>query len=343
MVVILDTCCIMPEFWFVDGVPNKLLEKAEQLGYTFALPEIVLQELVANFRDKLDSAKKKHSEFNSLARLEDVDYESLIHQRTEEYDKILRKVFDERENERKVLPLPKVKHQDVIKRICDRRKPFRHEGDKGYKDFLLWRTIVAVAKVEQVCFVSENTADFGDRNQLLTDYRDDLRRAGIPTERVLYYSSPKDFYDIECKPKLDRLREIEEGVSEGKVGSFDLEKWLLQMGPQLYEDVKLNPTYFFDEEWLTSATVIHTGIPEGFNSDSAYRLDDQLVWIDIAFRQALTIKAVGRIPDGPVEGWASYEEDSFELDILMRVFFDEVAQTISNFAIQLVEHSPKDS
>jgi hypothetical protein len=65
----------------------------------------------------------------------------------------------------RTLPIPLVSHTSIIERCGRRKKPFgEKKGDKGYKDYLIWLSIVELTKTAdlQIIFLSQNKNDFAD-------------------------------------------------------------------------------------------------------------------------------------------------------------------------------------
>jgi hypothetical protein len=62
-----------------------------------------------------------------------------------------------------LLPYPEVTHRAVAARALTRRRPFDRLGHDGYRDTLVWETVLALARTlprGRVVFVSRNSKDF---------------------------------------------------------------------------------------------------------------------------------------------------------------------------------------
>jgi len=93
---------------------------------------------------------------------------------------------------------PEVPHEVVIKRMFEGLKPFRNDTDKpdvGYRDFLLWCSVVSLLLADsstRVMFVTGNYKDFcadASGNQLAPDLVADLTSYGIDSARVSCFRS----------------------------------------------------------------------------------------------------------------------------------------------------------
>jgi hypothetical protein len=64
-----------------------------------------------------------------------------------------------------ILPYPDVPHRDVAARALARRRPFDSLGHDGYRDALIWESVLALARKrprERLALVSRNRKDFAD-------------------------------------------------------------------------------------------------------------------------------------------------------------------------------------
>lgn len=64
-----------------------------------------------------------------------------------------------------VVPAPAVPHLEIAQRASEQRAPYQGKDKDGYRDTLIWLTVLDVAAKNpshEVWFVSENVTDFGD-------------------------------------------------------------------------------------------------------------------------------------------------------------------------------------
>jgi hypothetical protein len=78
-----------------------------------------------------------------------------------------------------VLPYPAVPHRQVVARALARRRPFDPRGRGGYRDTLIWESVLELARqggVAHVVLVTRNHKDFaaGDGSGWHADLRADL-------------------------------------------------------------------------------------------------------------------------------------------------------------------------
>ena len=82
-----------------------------------------------------------------------------------------------------LLPYPDTGHREVAARALARRRPFDTLGHDGYRDALVWETVLALARTlprGRIAFVSRNSKDFADAGGALHPHlrEDAARQAG---------------------------------------------------------------------------------------------------------------------------------------------------------------------
>jgi PIN domain len=181
--------------WFWSGAGFHTLRAAcSILQGTLALPEVVIDELLPNYREALTKA---------LHGLRQVIREPLdLSERIElEYQKYL-SFLGEQKQLITILPYPRVPHKEIVHRIYMEKRPFR-KVEKGYKDYLIWRSITELLEGEgaadpslKVVFISANTNDFARaKDETPLRLHDDFLH-DLPLEmhgRVTYYGSTETF------------------------------------------------------------------------------------------------------------------------------------------------------
>ncbi len=77
-----------------------------------------------------------------------------------------------------ILPYPDLPHREVARRALARRRPFDPLGHDGYRDALVWESVLALARTlsrERLVLVSRNRKDFAaDDGSLHADLRRDV-------------------------------------------------------------------------------------------------------------------------------------------------------------------------
>lgn len=204
MFIIPDTSALFGDYFF----KNKFLEKISDVKIyrkyklDLVVPEIVLDELYYQYHTKIGQKITSFKEINKM----------LLHKKKEKLEQLK---LEECSNEyhdyiygiwnylnRNVLPYPKIDHKKVVERYGLGLKPFKpteneREKERGYKDYLIWRTIVEFIAShkddnEDFCLITANNTDFCDNNgNLHKELADELVTLGIDMSRL---KIKRDFY-----------------------------------------------------------------------------------------------------------------------------------------------------
>lgn len=154
------------------------------------VPEVVIREQVAHYRQTLIEAQGFIRRGNSglrragaqgIAR-EDIE-DAEIAAALQAYEDWLRTTI---ENCGEVLTIPSVDHSTLVDAALSARKPFSRGDKKGYKDALIWFSIVTAAGDGPLALVTDDTSDFfaKDGKDLDSDLLTDLENAGLQRDAV---------------------------------------------------------------------------------------------------------------------------------------------------------------
>ena len=225
MKVSLDTNILVQDFWLDSPHSKIFLEELKIIPATLHIPEIVIDEAINKYREflteKLNEYRKVNSEMNRILRQKVISNNINIDQATKDYEVFLTTKL--KELKANILPYPKVEHKDVVKRILERRRPFK-KGDSGYRDFLIWQTIkrLETSGTEEIVFITNNTKDFGEGGYLSEEFTD--KTTGNRNFKISV--SVSKFNDEYILPRLKKLDELRIQLSKGEVKSFDFKNWL---------------------------------------------------------------------------------------------------------------------
>lgn len=212
MNVIIDSTVIFDD-WHLNKVTSRLfLENIESVGHTLLVPEVVLLECINRFRETVsEKAGKVDANLRGLremlgrpAQLPDtINIESRLVILANEYSRNLRWLLTQRGA--RILPVPPVRHAQILKRDLSRRKPFTETG-KGYRDTLIWEAIlkdIRNHRGESYAFVTHNHKDFAGKDGALHPHlADDLEGDGNPRNAVSLFPTLHAFVDSEILPHL---------------------------------------------------------------------------------------------------------------------------------------------
>jgi rRNA-processing protein FCF1 len=196
--------------------------QAAEGHFELAVPEVVVREVVNLYREQLTDARTKLQQAidkqgtrlrhlkSDLELTIDLDIDDLVAR----YERTLAERLSEAGT--RVLPLPDVDHDLVVDRAVAGRRPFKGH-DSGYRDTLIWLTLLEAARDDEVVLLSANVDDFGIKGQpevLHEDLAGDLRDAGLPEERIRLIGSTERFIALHVPSDAQALQQLELAVEE---------------------------------------------------------------------------------------------------------------------------------
>ena len=211
MRVVLDTSVFVSDFRLKGAAFRLFLENLRTVGHSLVVPRIVFMETVNKYRERLKQTVTKlgsttdelrHLLGRDLGLPTAVDTQAKIDELGGLYERELRSWL--RERGAHIVRIPRISHEDVVKRDLMRRKPFSESG-KGYRDTLIWETVLAELRKEQtpIALVSHNIKDFaGSDRTLHTDLVNDLRELGIDADHVVFFDALRAFVDAHIMKAL---------------------------------------------------------------------------------------------------------------------------------------------
>lgn len=164
MKVFLDSNQYISDFR-LEGAPIRyLFHYLNNAGHTLLLSRVVIEEVENTHREKvrvaLAEAKKVSDQMAQLgleagAHLADPEAPEPFN---------LRAALAEYVEDIVVVEYSDVPHEKVVARALARKKPFDDEGDTGYRDCLIWfsllKHLAADDQADEVAFISSNRKDF---------------------------------------------------------------------------------------------------------------------------------------------------------------------------------------
>ena len=177
--VILDTNILLANLRGVRPSNDLKLVLADARDGRFALivPELVVDETVNKRRETAQGAERKLQQAQSdlaavgaTLELPNLDLTASVEEFREQLLKLLST------SKADVLTLPDVRHEKLVRRALERRKPFAASG-AGYRDALIWETVLTLVGEtdEEIVLVTTNSKDFAT-DKAGTDLAGDLVR-----------------------------------------------------------------------------------------------------------------------------------------------------------------------
>ncbi len=212
--VLLDANVFVADALMRRGPFRLLLEQARRGAFRLLVPEVVVMEGVNHRRKKMEAVKRDYEKVTKEAvRLFSPEPEVPLYLDVDEQTRRYEREFREKLEEAGavLLGFPRVGHEALARRAMRRTKPFG-ESDKGYRDALIWHSVLESVPAGPVALVTNNAKDFGGpKGALAPDLRDELIGLGYRPDRVVLYNALKDFTDQNTAASdraLDALRNL---------------------------------------------------------------------------------------------------------------------------------------
>lgn len=195
MNIILDTNIFHTSFR-LDSTKFKILfDYATKTHSKFILPEIVHDELAANYKRELlqklnnfEQSRKKLVSF--LPNLDVPEIELSIEEETNLYIQFVKKALQI--DDKKIFGYKENYLREVISRAINRKRPCSDKGEE-IRDAVLWLSVLDIAEEfssDGVIFISQNTKQFALNDKLHPDLQEDLDNRKV---ELKYFATLDDF------------------------------------------------------------------------------------------------------------------------------------------------------
>lgn len=214
--IILDTNILVANFRPSNAF-RLLLEASRGGQIQLVVPELVIAEAAAKYREQLAEAVRTLERSRQALRRFDVESDTPTPDAASEavrYEVGLGKLF--KGVGAKIAKTPSVPHDKLVRRALERRKRFR-AGDAGYRDALIWETVVEHAgEGSPVVLCTMNTSDFAvekGSDHLAADLLADLEEAGLGQQAVRLV--------VDLKTLVDEYVDVEQAATDEVVRALD--------------------------------------------------------------------------------------------------------------------------
>lgn len=194
-IVVIDSNALIADYRLRSVAMTGLVERFRANKLRLVVPEVVVREVIAHFgRDLTEAAATMTKAAGTLGRLGlDAPAHTLNpREGAAEYEQWLRGQLQELGAS--IPEPPEVQHLDLVDRALQGRAPFSDDGRKGYRDALIWETVLSCARAGTVAFVTNNHRDFAestdDVSLVAPTLRADLMRIDEPHDQVLVCRTP---------------------------------------------------------------------------------------------------------------------------------------------------------
>lgn len=190
------------------------------------IPEVVIQEVVRQFKEKFEEYSGKIQSARETVALAGVQLPDIPSgpEAAQFYEQALRERIVQLNA--RVVPVPKVSTQELLDRDMRVAAPFDRKG-RGMRDYLIWKGVIEeleshdhqiVLVTSDSAFYSESESEGGDES-LHPDLVQDLLDRSIPAERVKLSRSLYHFGEKYARPLIDRVyregEQVEGSPAEG--------------------------------------------------------------------------------------------------------------------------------
>lgn len=223
MRLVLDSSVITERDWHLSGPAAQALLAASRRGrLRLVVPELVIREVVNSHREreralshKLDDTRAKLRRLQG-ARSADVPHPDDHPPRNDAYGSDLR---DQLARARAHIPeIPEATHEELVTRALGRRRPFDKQGRAGYRDALIWHTVLeVVTRGEQTALATDNRSDFADEDDPVkphTHLRDDLEAHGLDAYSVRICQSLEEAVQLVLEPAQEVIERLSRRLAE---------------------------------------------------------------------------------------------------------------------------------
>lgn len=190
--VVLDSTSLVSDLLLRSAPLVSLTERCRSGALTLVVPEVVVRETVARFGrfcEEVAGLERRSAALRSRLGLEGLTVKVDIESELSDYDRRLRDLL--KSKGALIAPIPAVAHEELVDRAVMRRKPFAESGT-GYRDALIWSTVLRHVGDGPAVLVTNNHRDFAESDDRISlvcsDLARDLVDTGIRHDAVLIAS-----------------------------------------------------------------------------------------------------------------------------------------------------------
>jgi PIN domain len=353
--VVLDANVFISDYWLRSPSFLLLREFLKGGDTTLVVPKIVFEEVVNHRREDLEKLK---SDLRAQAReagrlLRSVKAMSWLldisrADSAEPYDKFLSTELTGMKAE--IPDYADIPHINIVNRDLKRKKPFQQSG-KGYRDTLLWETIVRhhVATDVLTAFVTQNSRDFSGKEGILhSELIRDVNAIG--GEVVLFRDLPA-FTDAHIVPYLTERRDFALLVQHDKVPGLNLNDACERNMDNLVKAVD-EESFLLVDDISYEPQVDNIDIPGAFEVNQASQVSKDVLLVAFQFEAFVTYtfflprnefflmseeqQTSISILDAEWNEWVMQVESSTLLTFSCRLTFNTAGKEVESFEVDSI-------
>ena len=176
MKIFLDTSILIKEGYLRSETARTFLKAAKILDIGVCLPEVTYDELLG--RVKIEINKQSDAAEKAIKKLINLTDKNFASPDPKEffsnYENWLDELLDQ--NKVEILNYPDISPKEIVEASYIGKKPFKPRGE-GYKDYLIWHTLLELTNKEsreEFVFLTKNTHDFCDEKSTSPTLHPDL-------------------------------------------------------------------------------------------------------------------------------------------------------------------------
>ncbi|WP_230659336.1 PIN domain-containing protein [Psychrobacter sp. I-STPA10] len=232
--LVLDANILIKDFWWKSET-LEYLQNRMFLFHSIAIPKLSLDEATAHLIRRAENLKERMDENSSSERLigqyqqlynkssKDAETPQELGKRYKQFITVMVQKFDGL-----IVENSKVDIDTILDRSINRIKPF-NKGDKGFRDTILWLSILDMIKdYQRVSFISANVNDFanGSNDTLHKDLLEEVKEV-LPSHLNFYFFRNLEAFIARMDP--DRkvgAQAFLKAVMSGGYTKFKIDDWL---------------------------------------------------------------------------------------------------------------------
>jgi hypothetical protein len=239
----------------------------------------------------------------------------------------------------------------LVHRALARKKPFDSNGKVGFRDSIIWETILLLVKrkPDEILFITRNTKDFCENGQLHKDLLADLVINGLSNVSVTVCEGLSRFIEVYVKPSLEKLDEIQKQINDDRFPGFDATAFFTESRLDI-EDALRDQVSVVDLDCIASQSVYNFSDPSlGSVSDSldrflvadVWRINEDQLGIGIDYVLQGSIECLQETSYGPYDEPFNQEySGDVEFKLVMTVIIEEKSGDVISWELNELEVEP---
>ena len=350
MMIVLDTTETFADLR-MDGANHTFLRSfVSRNPVKLVVPQIVVEETVNHFRESLSAhlQEARHA-IRSVTRLApdasvSISGDLSIEAECNKYREHLKN---------RLLLADQASYRDVdvaslVQRALFRRKPFDSGGKVGFRDAVLWETILQVAKSQpgEIVLVTRNKKDFGEHGQLHDHLRADLVAKGLSHVPVTVCEGLNRFVGEHVKPNLEKLDGLQKQIDEGAFSAFDAAMFFAEWRMEIVDELR-GHVEKIDLDRVTARSVYAFRNPQlddtadtldTFQVADVWRVTEDQLGVGIDYHLPGRIGCVQESSIGPYgEPYDEEFVDAVKFVLLMTVVIEETSGEVVSWELNDLE------